>query len=224
MDTIMHEDPISIVIADDQKLFAEGLKYILESRTSNIRVSGIAENGIKALELAREVHQEIILMDIRMPELDGVEATRLILQEFPEIKILMLTTFDDDEYVETALKNGSVGYLLKNRPPHELIHSIHALRDGTIQLDPNIAKKLFTSRFSLSSKRKSSDVIAEIKNLTKREREVLNLLVLAMDNRQIAGELHVSEATVRNYISTIYGKLGTSNRLEIINILEDYSI
>ena len=224
MDDIMHEDLISIVIADDQKLFAEGLKYILESRTSNIKVSGIAENGIKALELAREVRPEIILMDIRMPELDGVEATKLILKEFPEIKILMLTTFDDDKYVETALKNGSVGYLLKNRPPHELIHSIYALRDGTIQLDPNIAKKLFTSRFSLSSKRKSNDVIAEIKNLTKRERDVLNLLVLAMDNRQIAGELHVSEATVRNYISTIYGKLGTSNRLKIISILEDYPI
>ena len=110
-----------ILIVDDQRLFADGLRVVIESRAPQFEVTGIAENGKLALAAVRDTRPDIILMDVRMPEMDGVEATRLIHERYPEIKILILTTFSDDEYVTHSLQNGAIGYLLKNRPAEELI-------------------------------------------------------------------------------------------------------
>ena len=119
-----------LLIVDDQPIYAEGLKYIIESRTSEFEVLDIAANGLEALSKIREAVPDIVLMDVRMPVMDGVEATREIGSRYPDVKILILTTFDDDEYVRRSMQHGAVGYLLKNRPPDELIASIRASMSG----------------------------------------------------------------------------------------------
>lgn len=213
--------PITVLLADDQQLFLDGLTYVLESRASDIRVVGAATNGREAVRLTRELQPEIIIMDVRMPEMDGVEATRLIHQEFPDIRIVMLTTFHDDEYVHNALAHGAIGYLLKNRPPIELISSIRAVKSGILQIDPSVSDVLI-NREQYSDER-DEEIATAIRTLTPREKEVLHLMIQAFDNRQIAETLHVAEQTVRNYISTIYSKLGVSNRMDILRIMKKVS-
>jgi DNA-binding NarL/FixJ family response regulator len=160
-------------------------------------------------------------MDVRMPVMDGVEAVKAIHTESPDVKIVMLTTFDDDEYVHAALENGAIGYLLKNRPPIELIHSIRAVRDGIMQLDPEVARSLLTHRNESEILQRSNEEILKLmEELTPREKEVLMLLSQALDNKQIARRLDVAEQTARNYISIIYSKLNVSHRVEIVKILD----
>jgi DNA-binding NarL/FixJ family response regulator len=210
---------IRILIADDQALFAEGLKTILESRAPDIIVAGIAKNGQEAISLAEELQPDIILMDVRMPLLDGVEATKAIHRKNPGQKIVMLTTFPDDEYVQFSLSNGAIGYLLKNRPPVELIASIRAVMGGILQIDPAVSESLI-KRDNADGHHDDDDFIRYLNSLTKREREVLRLLVNANDNRQIAEKLAIAEQTVKNYISIIYGKLGITNRIEIMRYMD----
>ena len=138
------EQRIRVLIADDQQLFADGLRVVIESRAPQFEVVGIAANGKEAIALTREVKPDVILMDVRMPEMDGVVATRLIHEKYPEIKILILTTFDDDEYVTYSLRNGAIGYLLKNRPAEELMDSLRALAKGIYQIDPAVSAKFFS--------------------------------------------------------------------------------
>ena len=135
---------VTVLIADDQELFAEGLRVVIESRAPGFRVVGIAHDGAEAVSMARQLHPDVILMDVRMPKMDGVVATRIIHERQPAVKILILTTFDDDEYVHHSLKNGAIGYLLKNRPAEELIDSVRALAKGIIQIDPAVSRKVFT--------------------------------------------------------------------------------
>ena len=212
---------IRILLVDDQSLFAEGLKFVLESRASDIEVVDIALNGDEAVRKAESLLPDIILMDVRMPVKDGVQAAREILAMNRKLKIVMLTTFDDDEYVQAALKNGAIGYLLKNRPPIELIYSIRAVQKGIVQLDPRVAESLFQRG---EDSRSATEILRLIEDFTKREREVLHLLAQALDNRQIADHLHVAEQTVRNYIHSIYSKLGISNRMEIVRVLRDIDL
>ena len=136
------KDFIGVLIADDQQLFADGLKVVIESRAPQFKVIGIAGSGKQAVSMAAELRPDVVLMDVRMPEMDGVAATRIIHDKYPDIKILILTTFDDDEYVEFSLQNGAIGYLLKNRPAEELIDSIKALAKGIIQIDPAVSRKI----------------------------------------------------------------------------------
>ena len=209
---------VHILIVDDQILFAEGLKTILESRSEDLVVIGIAENGSKALDFVRHEKPDIILMDVRMPVMDGVEATKVIHDLYPEVKIVMLTTFDDDEYVRYSLAHGAIGYLLKNRPPAELIASIHAVMGGILQIDPAVSKTLISNEGN--NARRRDETLKKLRSLTKREKDVLTLLVDARDNRYIADHLNVAEQTIRNYTSTIYSKLGISNRVEIMKLMD----
>lgn len=209
---------IRILIADDQELFAEGLRTILEARAPDIRVVGIARDGAQAVEMAARERPHIVLLDVRMPTMDGVEAVKRIHQQLPEVRVVMLTTFDDDEYVKLSLANGAIGYLLKNRPPAELIASIRAVRSGVLQIDPAVSKSLI--RGVGERERDGDEFLRSLYTLTTRERDVLGLLVQAFDNRQIGARMGIAEQTVRNYVSTIYSKLGIVNRVEIMRYMD----
>lgn len=208
---------IRLLLVDDQRVFVEGLKFVLEARASDMSVIGMASDGREAVSLAAATRPDIVLMDVRMPVMNGVDATKAILEQNSKQKIVMFTTFDDDEYVKAAIRCGAIGYLLKNRPPMELINSLRAVNDGIIQIDPMVAEKLLHTESRDDAT--SAAVEQALKSLTDRERQVLHLIAQALDNRQIADHLNVAEQTARNYVSNIYAKLGTSHRMEIVKIL-----
>jgi len=211
---------LRVILVDDQILFAESLKNILEMRTEDIRVVGLAYNGQQAIELVKRKRVDVVLMDVRMPVLDGVEATRRILLDHPETRVIMLTTFDDDEYVHEALQYGAVGYLLKTIPPAELITSIRAVKHGTIQISPSVAKKLLDS-FQPNPENRGPEWL---KGLSAREREVLKLLSKGLSNRQIAERLFIAEQTVKNHLSVIYSKMDVHHRTEAILKAKEHGV
>ena len=208
---------LNILIADDQRLFADSLRVVIESSEPRFKVVGIAENGNQAVSMAREYRPDIVLMDVRMPELDGVEATRIIHQRYPEVKILILTTFSDDEYVKNSLKYGAEGYLLKNRPTEELIESIRALGMGIMQIDRAVSGKAL--RFEEEHSTDHDEFVSRLHTLSPREREILGLMVQAKRIATVAEELDIAAQTVRNHISNIYFKLHIHDRLEILNFI-----
>jgi DNA-binding NarL/FixJ family response regulator len=216
---------IRILLADDQRLFVDNLKLMLETLAEDIRVTGIATDGREALALAEAETPDIILMDIRMPGMDGVEAAKILHQKYPAVKIVMLTTFLEDDYVEVALKNGAYGYILKNIKGDDLIASIRAIFRGSTLFSPTVLEKLLHHNAAYSDS--SSEPPAEgehdeyhdiISRLGRREREILSLVGKGYTNKKIAGALFISEATVRNYISSIYAKVGSKDRLEVMTI------
>ena len=205
----------NILIVDDQLLFAESLKTVLETRGDGLKVISIAANGKEAIHMA-EIHRpEIILMDIRMPEMNGVEAVKIIKERFPEIITIMLTTFDDDTYIHNALTYGASGYLLKNTPPDKLISSIYAAKSGLVLISPTIIKHLTHDSVKNDTPREKPDWFNE---LSRREKQVLKLLVSGLNNKEIADELFIAEQTVKNHVSLIYSKIGTHDRMKIIRM------
>ncbi len=208
-------DLIKIIIADDQRLMREGLKTILELE-EDMTVPGTAANGKEALELCRRLAPDIVLMDIRMPEMDGVEATKLITAEIPATRVIVVTTFDDDELIIKALKAGAKTYLLKDLPSEKLLSVIRATYEGDIVLQPEIAARLV--------ERASGDQAADADRapghqteaLTGREKEILALMAEGLNNSDIAARLYLSEGTVKNQVSVIYGKLGTNDRTQAV--------
>lgn len=211
------EAKIRLLIADDQRLFAEGLRVVMESRAPEMEVVAIAENGREACDLTARLDPDVVLLDVRMPEMDGVDATRIIHQRHPGVKILILTTFDEDEYVTESIKNGAVGYLLKNRRPQELIDSIRALHRGILQIDSAVSSRILASQ--REGRMDAEAVLENLRTLTTREREILRSLAAGMRIVQISRELGIAEQTVRNHISNIYGKLGIHNRVEIVQYI-----
>ncbi|MBB6481672.1 response regulator [Spirochaeta isovalerica] len=208
-----------ILIVDDQLLFAESLKTVLETRSDDLEVVSIAANGKEAVHMA-EIHSpRIILMDIRMPEMNGVEALKIIKEKHPSIIVIMLTTFDDDNYIHNALKNGATGYLLKNTPPEKLISSIRAAESGLVLISPSIIEHL-THDSPLPELPKEKP--AWMSELSNREKQVLKLITGGMNNREIADELFIAEQTVKNHVSLIYSKLGTHDRMQAIRIARDF--
>lgn len=205
--------PTRILIVDDQAIFAEGLKYVIESRTDDFEVLDIASNGREAIDRIATVVPDVILMDVRMPVMDGVKATEAIHRSHPNIKILILTTFEDDEYVQRSMSVGAAGYLIKNRPPDELIDSIRALERGIIQVDPAVSHRLFRSARQHADEEQMAQ---RLQSLTARERQVLHLLVEAQKIGQIGRELGIADQTVRNHMANIYSKLNIHNQIEII--------
>jgi DNA-binding NarL/FixJ family response regulator len=203
---------IKVLIVDDQNLFTESLKNILEMRTNDLQIIGIAYNGNEAVELVQQHYPDVVLMDVRMPEMDGVEATRIICHKYPDIKIIMLTTFDDDTYVHEAMKYGALGYLLKTIPAEELITAIRAVQHGTVQISPSVAQKMFAAAYH-------NDITTGpdwLTFLSSREKEVLKMLGKGLTNRQIADRLFISEQTVKNHLHNIYDKVGVKSRSEAI--------
>jgi DNA-binding NarL/FixJ family response regulator len=204
---------IKVLLVDDQNLIRQGLKVLLELEP-DLEVVGEAENGDMALKMVVELNPDVVLMDVRMPILDGVAATREIKIHFPNVKVLVLTTFDDDEYVQSALQNGAMGYLLKDTPSEELAIAIRAVNKGYTQLGPGIVKKLMT-QFSVSKNHQSSPPPpANLVELTPREKEVLRLIATGDSNKEIAKKLYISEGTVKNHVTNILNRLGLRDRTQ----------
>jgi DNA-binding NarL/FixJ family response regulator len=208
---------LRVLLADDQLLFVESLKCVLEERARDFDLVGVAHDGEEAVRLAMELQPDVVLMDVRMPRLDGVQATRRLHELYPRMKIVMLTTFDDDDYIEVALKFGAIGYLLKNIPPEDLIRAVRAVHGGVTQMAPEVVEKLLSRQRAGAGAPPEAPAVLE--TLTRREKEILVLVREACDNRQIAARLGVSEQTVKNHMHSLYEKLGVPNRLQLIKVL-----
>ena len=196
---------IRVVIAEDQEMISKSLSIVL-NMSGDIEVAGIAVNGAEAVELAQRLRPDLILMDIQMPVMDGVEAARRIKQTHPDMKIIMLTTFQDTELVSNALHAGAEGYILKAIDPADLASAIRLVHRGGTMISQEVAKALF-ARTKLEPAVKSSEY-----GLTDREIQVLQCISDGLSNRHIAEKLFLSEGTVKNYISSIYSKLNVHNR------------
>ena len=210
---------VRLILADDQQLFVESLKTVIEARSEHIEVVGIAYNGGEAIKLVQKLRPHIVLMDVRMPVMDGVEATRIICEKYPETQVIMLTTYDDEVYVHDALSKGAVGYLLKETQPSNLIMSILAVKEGSVLISPTIAKKLvkqLDNPVPLTSTMDKTNQTPWLDDLTRREKEVLLLLAKGCNNKSIADELFITEQTVRNHVSMIYSKIGVHDRIEVM--------
>ncbi len=212
---------IKIVLADDQKVFIESLKTYLEESSRELQVIGLAANGQEAIEAVEQEQPDIVLMDVRMPIVDGVEATKVIHKKFPDVKILMLTTFDDEEYLHMALKYGAAGYLLKEDiDATELLDAIKATSSGSVLFSPHIASKLIKSEVKPDKNNLSSEKLSTLPSwfytLSKKERKIVKLILEGYDNKEISERMFLVEQTVKNYISIIYSKLGTHDRVQTI--------
>ena len=222
----MASDKIRLLLVDDQKLFVENLKVILEMSDPLFLVTSIAENGNDALEAVERDRPDIILMDVRMPGMDGVEATRLIHEKHPEIKIMMLTTFDDDIYVHDALSNGAAGYILKNTSTENLVQAIKALNMGQGLITPSLIAKLVSPRQEPAREDPGEMRTGERRRynldlLSSRERDVLFLLSRGYDNQEISDRLFIALQTVKNHIAHIYDKLDIHDRMNAMKAAGD---
>lgn len=202
---------IKVLLADDQAMIRSGLRMILESEF-DLAVVAEADNGHEAVRLCRSEKPDVVLMDVRMPEMDGLEATRLIHQESPEVRVVMLTTFDLDDYVYAALRGGASGFLLKDADADALIHAIRVVASGHALIAPSITKRLIDEFAS----RPEEPTIEGLEDLTEREREVLTQIARGLSNAEIAEELFVSEATVKSHVSHLLTKLGLRDRVQAV--------
>lgn len=203
---------IRVLLVDDQVLFREGLRTLL-SVHENLEVVGEACHGEEAVHQAERLQPQVILMDLRMPVLDGVQATRRIHASMPACAILVLTTFDDDEEIFEALRAGAAGYLLKDAPSGKLVEAIQAAARGGSFLQPSIAAKVL-AEFSRLSRPKLPGATKLLEPLSHREREVLGQLARGKSNKEIAACLELAEGTVKNHMSNILGKLGVLDRTQ----------
>lgn len=212
----MTESPVRVLIVDDQTLMREGLASLLEIQ-DGIAVVGTAGDGAEAVAQALALAPDVVLMDVRMPGVDGVVATGQLRERLPACRVLMLTTFDDDEYVAEALRAGASGYLLKDIPAGDLARAIQAVHAGVYQLAPSVAGKLLAG-LSMAPAPPAPDppppAVPAGVELTAREREVLRLIAQGATNREIAAALVVSEGTVKNHISSILSRLGLRDRTQ----------
>lgn len=204
---------IKVLLVDDQQILAEGIKFVLET-SKDITVSGIVNDGEQAVKFCAENRPDIVLMDIRMPNMNGVAATKHIKEAYPEIKIIILTTFDDSDYILSAINNGASGYLLKDIGSTALIDAVKNAYDGDMILPAKIAKKI-TDAAAMVSTDKSYKLKKQF-NLSDRETEIAFMLYDGFTNRQIASALKLTDGTARNYISTIYLKLGVEGRTQAV--------
>lgn len=197
-----------ILIVDDDALIRDSLKLILELE-EDFEVVGTASNGQEAYEISKEKNPDIVLMDIRMPVLDGVLGTKIIKSEFNNVKVVILTTFKDDEYIKEAIKNGAEGYILKNQSSDSIVESLRAVYKGNIVFEKQIVETIST--MMTREKRKEPESF----NLTDREFEILKLVGDGLSNREIASKLYLSEGTVRNYVTTLLEKLELRDRTQL---------
>ncbi len=198
-----------VLICDDQAIVRDGLEMLMKLE-HEIQVVGKAQDGAHAVELAAKYQPDLVLMDLKMPGMNGIEATRQIHAVFPQIKILVLTTYDDDEWVMDALRAGASGYLLKDTPREQVIQAVRGTLAGKSFVDPAVAGKLIQQVATPQTK----PVSALTSKLTEREVDVLRLVARGLNNADIAEQLHLSEGTVRNYISTILDKLDVRDRTQ----------
>jgi len=224
-----HDAPVRVLVVDDQQLIREGIASVLRIQ-KGIEIIGIAADGREALEQAVSLQPDVILMDVRMPIMDGVLATELVRREVPRCKILMLTTFDDEEYVLKALHVGASGYLLKDMPARDLAQAVQAVHRGIYQLDPAVMSRVMTALSGTTreaspppvpvatppSQEHPASVASSLKQagLSEREIEVLRLVAKGATNREIAEQLVISEGTVKAHITNILSRLGLRDRTQ----------
>lgn len=206
------QSSIRILLVDDQPLFREGLRTLL-SLAADLEVVGEAGDGEEAVRQVAQLAPDVILMDLKMPILDGVEATRRLQAQHPECRVIILTTFDDDEYVFEGLRAGAVGYMLKDTPSENLTEAIRAAARGESFLQPSVAAKVVAEFTRLASAAPRS-IIELVEPLSERELEVLRKLAAGATNREIAGALVIAEGTVKNHVTNILGKLGVRDRTQ----------
>lgn len=203
---------INLAIIDDQSILREGLEFML-SKKSNFKVVGTGKNGKEAYDLCKENHIDIILMDIKMPVMDGVEATKLIKRDFPHINIIILTTFNDDQYIFEALKYGASGYLLKDATMEKIEEAINEVYNGGVLIQPNVAKKMVNMFSKMTNE--GVEIDQRVYELTDRERDIMRNLGQGKSNKEIAEVLYISEGTVKNHITSILSKLDLRDRTQL---------
>ena len=221
---------VRILLADDQVLIREGLTIILSTQ-ADFEVVGQAANGQEAIDLASRYHPDVVLMDIRMPVLDGIEATRRIRDAYPATHVLILTTYDEDELIFEGIRAGASGYLLKDITRERLIAAIRGAARGEAQIDPAVASQVLSEfqRMANALRRRAGEIspvsqgagqlgadLPAVEELTPREETILRLLTEGLTNAGIADRLHLSEGTVKNYVSEILGKLQANDRTHAV--------
>jgi DNA-binding NarL/FixJ family response regulator len=205
---------IRVLLCDDQALVRSGFRMILDAR-EDIEVVGEAEDGRQVIELARRIDPDVILMDVRMPNVDGVEATRRLVEAGSRARILILTTFDLDEYVYKALRSGASGFLLKDVQPAQLVDAIRVVAAGEALLAPSVTRRLL-DRFADALPGDEAKPPPALESLTERELEVLKLLAGGLSNAELAEQLFLSETTVKSHISSVLRKLGLRDRVQAV--------
>lgn len=207
--------PIRILLVDDHAMLRQGTAELL-NRERDIRVVGEASDGLEAIRLVEQLKPDIVVMDVRMPVMSGIEATQRIRQEHPRVQVLVLTAYDDDQYIFSLLQAGASGYLLKNAPVSELIRAIRQVKAGESPLAPAIARKVVVRMSGGRSQTESDELPLDVEELTPREQEVLQLLAQGMSNRHIAETLYISDRTVQAHLTNIFAKMQVSSRLEAV--------
>ena len=205
-------EQIRILLVDDQRLMREGLRILLELEP-DLEIAGEATNGQEALDTYAEIEPDVVLMDVRMPGMDGVEATWRLRERWPSALVIILTTFDDDEYVFEGLRAGARGYLLKDVSGHDLAEAVRTVAGGGALIEPSVARRVVAEFARMAPPvRPPDDGLAE--PLSEREREILRLMAQGLTNREIADRLSLAQGTVKNYVTTILQKLGARDRTQ----------
>ena len=210
---------IKVFVCDNQPIVCEGLTKIL-SLDKDIEVVGIAYDGVEALAKIPMTNPDLVLMDLKMPNMNGVIATRKIREQYPQIHVLVLTTYEDDEWLFDSIRSGAAGYLLKDTPPQELINAIKGTVTGKTYVDPDVAGKLLSDYTRTVSLKEHPTGF----HLSERENDVLKLLAQGLTNADIAQQLFLTEGTVRNYTSEIFKKLGVSDRTQAVVVALRYGL
>jgi DNA-binding NarL/FixJ family response regulator len=208
-------EPIRVLIADDQQLLRAGFRVILQAEPG-IEVIGEAEDGAEAVAQARSLRPDVILMDIRMPKLDGLAATEHLMKLPDPPRVVMLTTFDENEYVVRALRAGAYGFLLKDAPTSRLIAAVRAAAAGDALIEPSITRRLVEQFVAQPSSQASGGIPVALAALTERELEVLRLIARGLSNAEIATEITVAETTVKTHVARLLGKLGLRDRVQAV--------
>ncbi len=209
----MSESPVRVLIVDDDDLMRAGLRGVLASDPA-IEVVGEASDGRDAVYRTRLVRPDVVLMDIRMPDLDGIAATRELLAAFPQVRVMIVTTFDQDDYIFGALRAGASGFLLKRSRPEELVGAIHTVAAGDSLLAPSVTSRVIERMASQPAADLAGD--ARLDELTPREREVLVLVARGLSNAEIAAELVVEESTIKTHVRRVLAKLGARDRVQAV--------
>lgn len=211
----MSDEPIRVVIVDDQDLVRTGFRMILEAE-DDLTVVGVAGDGADAVDAVREGGADVVLMDIRMAEVDGIEATRRIRDAGLDARVLVLTTFDLDEYVFAAVRAGASGFLLKDAPPEELVRAVRVVASGEALLAPSVTRRLIEEFGRSTAAVPSADTDSRLARLTEREREVLVLMARGLSNTEIAAQLVVGETTVKTHVGRVLMKLDVRDRVQAV--------
>ena len=213
---------IRVLLVDDQKLFVESLRLVIDSRSNNLEVIGVAYDGPTALEMVEQLHPDLVVLDVRMPGMDGVETVKRLTQRFADVRVLMLTTFDDDLQVKQAIRYGAIGYLLKDMSPDDLMNAMQSATSESLQISSSIIRKIFDKETTIErTSRQNSEVDTQlleykIGKITPREEDILHLIADGYNNNEIAEKLQIAVQTVKNRVSELYFKFDVHERLHLM--------